>query len=486
MAMDDVWFCPYGRYVVYNSDTRCSNFPRQISEKARENNRAVSSPRKIDCQVPYDHFGSCSIDKPHTGNKDLEPRISTWNERPNSHSRSVRDEILLMLAYAPEELAMRLAALLQQVETCHPVVLRSRPELRGWAGLDLPMRVGGAAWSTLKMASLFRLCGRLDLELRDLPGSGHARLLTLAPTRDFDDFLRQVVTASSYCAIAITEPDVGSDIQSMSTTATPVRDGYRLDGRKEHIARINEASHFIIFAAVCRQAMPEPLITAFLVPRATAGLTVEPVQAMGMPTMSWGRVHLRNVAVPRSSRIGGEGQAMSLFQRHFSYWRTMMAAAAVGSAQTCVKEATKRMQTRTAFGGPIGRFSHLQQALAEHVARLSMIWLFIRNLASSIDSPTDRRPWPVFDAAMAKAEATEAAIGTTEWCMSVFGAAAYATELGIEKRYRDLVGLRFADGTTDVLRGQVARALLGERLYELSLSRNQVGDLDDAPRRCFW
>ena len=71
--------------------------------------------------------------------------------------------------------------------------------------------------------------------------------------------------------------------------------------------------------------------------------------------------------------------------------------------------------------------------------------------------------------------------------MSVFGAAGYDVGEGLEKRYRDLLGLRLADGTTDVLRGQVARAMLGERVYELSLNRKapqQMGG--DATRRVFW
>jgi alkylation response protein AidB-like acyl-CoA dehydrogenase len=336
------------------------------------------------------------------------------------------------------------------------------------------------------MASLFHLCGRLDLELRDLPGGGHSRLLALAPTRRFDGLLQQVAAGSSYCGIAITEPDGGSDIRSLSTTARPVKDGYRLDGRKQHISRIKEASHFIVFASVRRQTAIEPLITAFLVPQDATGLTVEAVEPMGMTAMSWGKVLLREVHVSHCSRIGGEGQALSLFQRHFSYWRTMMAAVAIGSAEAAVEQAVVQMRTRTSFGGPIGRFSHLQQGLAEHVARLKMAWLLVEHVTALIDSPIDSQPWPVFDAAMAKAEAVEAALAATEWTLSTFGGAAYATETGIDKRYRDLLGLRFADGATDVLRSQVARAALGERLYELSLNRRTSDELDDAPRRRFW
>jgi alkylation response protein AidB-like acyl-CoA dehydrogenase len=331
------------------------------------------------------------------------------------------------------------------------------------------------------MAPVFRDCGRIDLELRDLIGGGHARLLTLVPTRRFDGLLRKVAGGSNYCGIAITEPETGSDMQSLSTSANPIPEGYRLEGQKQCIARLEEASHFIVFAAVSRPTS-QPLISMFLVPRNAAGLEFERVQSMGLSAVSWGRVWLRKIVVPSSFRIGGEGQGLSLFLRHFCYWRTMMAAAAIGSAQAAIEQAATRMQSRMAFGAPIGRFSHLQQGLAEHIARLRMAWLLVESVAALLDS----RHWPLFDAAMVKAEAVEAAIAATEWSMGVFGGAAYGRELGIEKRYRDLIGLRFADGTTDVLRGQVARAVLGERLYELSLNRKAIDQLNDSPHRRFW
>ncbi len=88
---------------------------------------------------------------------------------------------------------------------------------------------------------------------------------------------------------------------------------------------------------------------------------------------------------------------------------------------------------------------------------------------------------------MAKAEALEVAIAAIEWSMTVFGAASYVADAGLEKRYRDMRGLRIADGTTDVLRGLVARAFLGDRLYELSLNRNtDVTCFSDKPSQAFW
>jgi alkylation response protein AidB-like acyl-CoA dehydrogenase len=221
-----------------------------------------------------------------------------------------------------EAMAARLAALPELRKPWNPIALRSHPALREWPGLDLPTRVGGADWSARDMAMLFRLCGRHDAELRDLIGAGHARLLSLASTRRFDAELTAVVRSTSYCAIAITEPEAGSDIRALSTTATPADNSYVLDGTKQYISRIDECTHFLVFASVNRGGS-HPLITVFLVPRATPGLVTRPMLPAGMASVTWGQVMLQNVRVPRANRIGGEGQGLSLFVRHFSYWRTL-------------------------------------------------------------------------------------------------------------------------------------------------------------------
>lgn len=337
------------------------------------------------------------------------------------------------------------------------------------------------------MAETFRLLGRVDMELRDLLGAGHARFLTLANTRKFDSVLSEVARGKLYCGIAITEPGVGSDLSGLQTTAT--LDGlgnYVLNGTKQFVSRITEASHFIVLAAT-KVAKQESRISAFLLPKDTANLTIEVMAPSGLERVSWGKITLREALIPAAARIGGEGRAIALFQQHFSYWRTMMAAAAVGCAEAALDSTVELLQNRHSFGGPIGRFTHLQLGLAKNVAQLRMAWLLVEDVARMMDAKgMNRRPWPVYDAAMVKAEAVEIAIAATEWSMNALGGASYNVAEDVNKRYRDLLGMRFADGTTDVLRGQVARSVLGERLYELSLNRKTGEKLSDDAHRRYW
>ncbi|WP_426683818.1 acyl-CoA dehydrogenase family protein [Xanthomonas translucens pv. undulosa] len=110
-----------------------------------------------------------------------------------------------------------------------------------------------------------------------------------------------------------------------------------------------------------------------------------------------------------------------------------------------------------------------------------MAWLLTQNTARRIEL----KQYSYVDAAMAKAESVEASLAAVQWSMLVHGAYGYSAEAHLEKSLRDLLGLRIADGTTDVLRGQVARGILGEELYSLSIGRD-VNLFSPARERQLW
>lgn len=326
---------------------------------------------------------------------------------------------------------------------------------------------GTHALGAAQMIDVFRFFGALSLDLRDVPGLGHGRLLSLVSGESFTPFLRSIASGSSFTAVCVTEASGGSDLHSIQTTAVRCQGGYRLSGRKQYVSRLRQADLYLVFANV---AMLERGLTVFLVPASADGIVINDFAAHGLRGCSWGALELNQVFVPKNQRVGGEGQGFSLFSTHFSYWRCSAAACAIGAAQTALDYSRKRLQARHAFGGPIGRFTHLQQEYARHAARVHMAWLLVHSTAQRLD----RRAYCYVDAAMAKAESLEVAIAAVQWAMLIHGAEGYCADLGLEKVLRDLMGLRIADGTPDVLRGQVARGLLGETLYSESLGRQAV------------
>ncbi|WP_143169999.1 acyl-CoA dehydrogenase family protein [Pseudomonas fluorescens] len=347
-----------------------------------------------------------------------------------------------------------------------PIVWRSTiPEL---CRLDCARtRRGIDAHGAAQMVNLFRFFGGLSLDLRDVPGLGHGRLLSLAKGQAFEAFLRDVASGESFAAICITEASGGSDLHSLQTTAVRCEGGYTLTGCKHYVARLRQANLYVVFANV---AGLDRSLSVFLVPASADGIVVHDIPALGLQGRSWGALELNQVFVPKQHRVGGEGQGFSLFSTHFSYWRCAMAAAAIGAAQATLDRCKERLQHRQAFDGPIGRFTHLQQGYAQHAARLHMAWLLVQSTALRLD----KQAYCYIDAAMAKAESVEIAIAAAQWAMLIHGAEGCCVSTGLEKNLRDLLGLRIADGTPDVLRGQVARGLLGETLYSLSLGRQAV------------
>lgn len=344
-----------------------------------------------------------------------------------------------------------------------PIVWRKTiPQL---AALDLPVRFGGAPLSAMQMMVVFHAFGRMSLDLRDVPGLGHGRMLAIPlESSGLSSFVHRIACAESFPAVCVTEEAEGTDLHGLQTTAMRVPGGYEITGAKSFVARLRQADIFIIFA---RHPGAKPELTAFLVEANAPRVLIRDIASLGLKGISWGAVTFDRVFVPTSRRIGREGEALALFSRHFAYWRCATAAAATGAAEVAMEMAKESLHKRTTFWAPFGRFRHLRQQYAFHAARLHMARLLINEAASRIDAGHDG----YVDAAMAKAEAIEISIEAVQWSMLVHGAHGYSVEAGLEKALRDLLGLRIADGTTDVLRGQVARALLSEELYARSIGR---------------
>ena len=317
-----------------------------------------------------------------------------------------------------------------------------------------------------KVCEIFSLFGMIDLNLRDAPGLGHARIL-LRDSNKFKDILKNVINAIDYCGIAITEEGAGTDLHNLESVAIPNNNNYVLNGKKCFVARIEEATYFIVFAYVIRKNYYKSL-TAFLVEKDNPNIIYEQMKCSGFKGVSWGKIEFKNVVLDRKFRIGGEGEGFQLFAEHFSYWRTVQSSAALGSAYYAFSIAIKYIKDRNCFGGPIARFSHLQQELAYHFSRIKMCSLLISDIAKSMD----KKKTQYYEACMLKAETIEIAIEIIMWSMKVHGARGCKEELLLEKRLQDVLALRIADGVTDVLRGQVAKNIVGKEIYKQSLNIN--------------
>ena len=254
-------------------------------------------------------------------------------------------------------------------------------------------------------------------------------------------------------AFALTEPEAGSDVAAIKTRATSTADGYRLDGEKLFISNLGIADHATVIATV-DPALGSAGLTAFWVPLETAGVTVEPLTATAPHPI--GALHLRGVQVPASARIGDVGQGMKLALQTLDAFRVSVGAAAVGMARRALDEALAFVTKRVQFGKPLSEQPLIQAHLADMMVDLDSARLLVLRAAHLKDITGGRITTEV---SIAKLGATEAAQRVIDRAVQLFGGRGVMAGAVVEHLYRAIRPLRIYEGTSEIQRTIIGRAL---------------------------
>jgi acyl-CoA dehydrogenase len=263
-----------------------------------------------------------------------------------------------------------------------------------------------------------------------------------------------VLDGSRIGAFALTEPEAGSDVASLSTKAVRDGDGWVLDGEKTLISNVGIADHFIVFANA-NPAAGRKGITAFLVDASAPGLRTEPL-ALSSPH-PLGRVLLRGCRVGDDRRVGEVGQGFSIAMETLDAFRISVGAAANGMAARALALAVARVKERKQFGAPLAEREQVQAYLAEMATELDAARLLVARAAHARD---ERGGKVTTEAAMAKMFATEAAQRTIDRAVQLFGGSGVLAGSEVEALYRDIRPLRIYEGTTEIQRLVIARGVL--------------------------
>ncbi len=255
-----------------------------------------------------------------------------------------------------------------------------------------------------------------------------------------------VADGSGVGAFALTEPDAGSDVAAIATTATPDGDGYVLHGEKVFISNVGIATHFIVFATV-DPARGRDGITAFMLERGTPGLTEEPMQ-LGVEHPI-GRLRFDGAKVPRGARVGAEGGGFKLAMRTLDTFRVTVGAAACGMAGRALDEAVARVRARTQFGKPLSDQPVVRSKLAEMATLLDASRLLVARAAHAKDAGAARASTEV---SMAKLFATESAQRVVDDAVQLFGGMGVVSGSVVERLYREIRPLRIYEGTSEIQR----------------------------------
>lgn len=268
-------------------------------------------------------------------------------------------------------------------------------------------------------------------------------------------YLPGLVSGESLGAFTITEAESGSDTFSMTTKYEAVDGGYSISGEKAYVTMAPVADVFVVFATK-DPSLGSWGVTAFLVDADTPGLEVHPNRAkMGLRTTPFADVTFDGCIVQEAQRIGPEGSGAAIFSSAMQAERAFVLAGQIGAMERQLDDAVAYARNRKQFGQPIGSFQAVGHRLAEMKLRHenSRLLLYKAAALAAAGNPS------MEVAALAKIQASEAAVASSIDTILTTGAHGYVTENEIERRLRDVAGGIVYGGTSDVQRNIVARMM---------------------------
>jgi acyl-CoA dehydrogenase len=279
-------------------------------------------------------------------------------------------------------------------------------------------------------------------------------------------YLPPVAAGKSIAAFALSEPEAGSDVAALATTATA--DGpshFRIDGIKTWISNGGIADHYVVFARTDSRNGAKGL-SAFVVDADAPGLKVgERIEVIAPHPLA--SLHFDGVRVPIANRLGGAGDGFKVAMATLDIFRSTVGAAALGFARRALHESIERATKRKLFGAPLGELQLTQAAIAESASDVDASALLIYRAAWTKDQGAAR---VTREASMAKMFATEAAQRVIDRAVQLHGGLGVTRGVAVEKLYREIRALRIYEGATEVQKIVIARELLKRRQAQSSLA----------------
>jgi alkylation response protein AidB-like acyl-CoA dehydrogenase len=333
----------------------------------------------------------------------------------------------------------------------------------GLFGLLVPEAYGGIAADTVSFALTFEEISRGWMGIAGILGSHSVSCWMIAHHGTEEQrrrYLPALATGERRTGIALTEPGAGTDLQGIKTTAHRDESGdYLVNGTKMWITNARHANPLPVLVKTDPTASPAHRgMSVLLVDAGSPGFRVTAdIGKLGYKGTESCEVVLTDVRVPSSALLGGvEGRGLQQALSALETGRINIAARSVGIAQRAYEEALSYARERTAFGQSIGEFQAVQLRLAEIAVKLQASRLMTYWAASRMDDGVRMDT----ESGMAKIFASESALECATDAMRIHGGYGYSTEFEVERLYRDAPLMSIGEGTNDVLRGVVAKALL--------------------------
>lgn len=346
-----------------------------------------------------------------------------------------------------------------EVDGGYPEGLFTQIAELGLMGMTAPSRFGGAETDFVSYALALIEIAAADGALSTIVSIQNSlivsSLLKDGTPEQQERFLPDLIAGRMIGAFALTETDAGSDAAAMRTRAVKVDGGYVLNGAKQFISSGRIAGLAIVYAVTNPDAGRRG-ITGFIVPTDSEGYAVDKVEhKLGQGASDTCAIRFENLFVPDDLVLGAEGAGYGLALSNLEVGRIGIAAQSIGMARAALDIAIAYAKERESFGRPIIQHQAVGFRLAEQAARLEAATQLVLHAASLKDAG---QPC-LKEASMAKLVASETAEAVVSAAIQTLGGYGYLEEFGIAKIYRDVRVCQIYEGTSDIQRMVIARAL---------------------------
>ena len=373
----------------------------------------------------------------------------------NEQQKMIRD---MVRQFAEKEIAPVAAELDQKAE--YPTKILEKMAKLGLLGAIIPTEYGGAGLDTISYATIVEEISRKCASTGVIT-SVHNSLVAWPIMKYGTDeqkkkYLPPLAKGEKIGAFAGTEPNAGSDLGAMQTSAKLKGNKYIINGDKTFITSGSEAGIIIVFAVTDKNAGSKG-ISAFIVESTVKGFKVGSIyDKMGINANHVAELIFENMEVPKENLLGKEGEGFKIALSALDCGRIGIAAQAVGIAQAALDESIEYSKQREQFGRPIAKFQAIQWMIADMATRIEASRYLVYNAAYVKDTGVRFSK----EAAMAKLFASETAMDIVIKAVQIHGGYGYTKEYTVERLFRDAKITEIYEGTSEVQRMVIAGSLL--------------------------
>jgi acyl-CoA dehydrogenase len=336
--------------------------------------------------------------------------------------------------------------------------LTAKAKALGLAGYDVPREYGGLGMGLVAKVTVWAELGRsIALPSRgvDIFGPNVSPILYHLDESQKAKYLLPTIRGELNWCLAQTEPDAGGDPGSMRTTAVRRGDHYVINGVKRFITGADDAHYAQLIAATDRAKASRGGISAFIVNMKSPGVRLLRSQELVVDDRPW-EIAFEDVKVPIEDRIGEEGDGFRHAQHWLNVGRIRHGARSMGVIDRCLELGAKYAKQRVTFGQPLAERQAVQWMLADSFMEHHQLRLMVYDAAWKYDQGRDIRA----EAYMAKIFGDTQSFRAADRCMEIHGGMGLATDLPIEKFWRDQRSMMITEGPIEILKMTLARHVL--------------------------